>query len=241
MSQEELAEWNRRIEALDWAGMSRQLNEQGWAVTPALLNQEECIALRQLFAQDDCFRTTTVMSQHGFGRGVYRYFSYPLPKTVQALRASLYAQLVPIANAWHTQLREALQFPLSHQTFVKWCHEKGQCRPTPLMLSYEQGDYNRLHQDRYGEYLFPLQAVLLLSQPGDEFTGGELVITEQRARMQSRPMVVPLNRGDLAIFGGLSRPVQGSRGYVRANLRHGVSALSSGQRMTLGIIFHDAT
>lgn len=194
-----------------------------------------------IYADDARFRKRIVMEQHGYGQGTYAYFSYPLPPSIVALRASLYERLVPIANRWSGLLRSDTVYPPTHEAFLAQCHAAGQLRPTPLLLRYVEGDYNRLHQDVYGEHLFPLQVVILLSRPGVDFTGGELVMTEQRARMQSRPMVLPLSQGDAAIICVKQRPAQGKRGVHRVQLRHGVSALRSGERHTLGIIFHDAT
>ena len=180
------------------------------------------------------------MQSHGFGRGEYRYFAYPLPGMVQALRGAFYLRLAPIANRWHEALGNAHRFPVDHAAFLKRCHEAAQNRPTPLMLQYGAGDYNCLHQDLYGEHVFPLQVIVLLSAPGRDFEGGELVLTEQRPRMQSRPSVLPLACGDAAIIAVHHRPVQGTRGVYKVNLRHGVSKIRSGQRQTLGVIFHDA-
>ena len=217
------------------------LDAEGWAVSPGLLGPDECAQMIALYADDARFRKRVVMEQHGYGQGTYAYFSYPLPSTIAALRASLYERLVPIANRWSGLLGSDTVYPPTHAEFIARCHAAGQLRPTPLLLRYVAGDYNRLHQDVYGEHLFPLQVVILLSRPGLDFSGGELVMTEQRARMQSRPMVLPLSQGDAAIIAVKQRPATGKRGVHRVQLRHGVSALRSGERHTLGIIFHDAT
>ncbi|MBX3481678.1 MAG: 2OG-Fe(II) oxygenase [Caulobacter sp.] len=193
-----------------------------------------------LYDQPDGFRSRVIMGRHGFGRGEYRYFSYPLPDLVEDLRTALWPRLAPIANRWHEAMGMATRFPDDHRDFLDRCHAAGQARPTPLLLRYGPGDYNCLHQDLYGEHVFPLQAAVLLNQPGEDFEGGELVLTEQRPRMQSRAMVVPLKRGDGVVFAVNSRPVAGTRGVYRVTMRHGVSALRSGARHTLGVIFHDA-
>ena len=217
------------------------LDRDGYAILHALFSPDECAQTIALAADDARFRKRIVMEQHGYGQGTYAYFAYPLPSSIAALRASLYERLVPIANRWSSALRSDIVYPPAHADFIAQCHAAGQLRPTPLLLRYVEGDYNRLHQDVYGDVLFPLQVVVLLSRPGVEFTGGELVMTEQRARMQSRPMVLPLQQGDAAIIAVKQRPAQGVRGVHRVQLRHGVSALRSGERHTLGIIFHDAT
>ncbi|UPG88158.1 2OG-Fe(II) oxygenase [Luteibacter aegosomaticola] len=193
-----------------------------------------------LYASGKGFRSHVVMARHGFGKGEYRYFSYPLPSLVQSLRTSIYPRLVPIANAWHERLGRTVRFPSDHDAFLKRCHEAGQERPTPLLLQYSQGDYNCLHQDLYGEHVFPLQVAVLLSEPGEDFDGGEFVMTEQRPRMQTRPIVVPLRKGDAVIFAVDVRPMRGTRGDYQVKMRHGVSRLHRGRRHTLGIIFHDA-
>jgi hypothetical protein len=230
-----------RVAALDWARLANELDSQGSALVERLLEPDECRSLAALYPQDNRFRSRVVMSRHGFGRGEYRYFSYPLPDTVGQLRTTLYPRLAPIANRWNESLGIAVRYPLQHAEFLARCAQAGQARPTPLLLQYEAGDYNCLHQDLYGEHVFPLQVAILLSQPGTDFTGGEFVITEQRPRMQSRAEVVPLRQGDGVIFAVHHRPVAGTRGMYRVNLRHGVSRLRSGHRHTLGIIFHDAT
>ena len=216
------------------------LDAQGWTVLGGLLAPGECRALAALYDDEARFRSKVVMARHGFGRGEYKYFAYPLPARIQALRARLYAELAPIANRWNETMKAPARFPPAHDEFLARCHAAGQTRPTPLLLRYGAGDYNCLHQDLYGEQVFPLQVAVLLSVPGEDFTGGEFVLTEQRPRMQSRAMVVPLEQGDGVVFAVNRRPVQGARGSYRVTLRHGVSALRSGARHTLGIIFHDA-
>ncbi len=229
-----------RINTFDWEIISRQLDAQGNALLERVLSAEECQALAQVYAEDDIFRSHVVMARHGFGRGEYKYFSYPLPAMISELRSVLYPRLAPIANRWNTAMGNQIRYPEQHADFLKRCHAAGQLRPTPLLLQYGEGDYNCLHQDLYGEHVFPIQVAVLLSEPGEDFTGGEFVLTEQRPRMQSRPEVVPLRRGDAVAFAVHHRPVQGTRGTYRVNLRHGVSRLRSGHRHTLGIIFHDA-
>jgi uncharacterized protein len=229
-----------RLAACDWAGAERELDAQSSAVLPGLLDADECRALASLYDQDEGFRSRVVMSRHGYGRGEYRYFAYPLPALVQALRTSLYPSLAPVANRWNAAMGVEARFPADHAAFVQRCHDAGQIRPTPLLLQYGPDDYNCLHQDLYGEHVFPLQVAVLLSAPGRDFTGGEFVITEQRPRMQSRAEVAPLTQGDALIFAVHQRPVQGARGTHRVTLRHGVSRIRSGARHTLGVIFHDA-
>jgi hypothetical protein len=229
-----------RTEAIDWVALSGALDQQGSATIEGLLGRGECEALRALYPQDAPFRSRIVMARHGFGRGEYKYFAYPLPGLVAALRAALYPRLVPVANAWQAALRSDIRFPAEHTQFIRRCHAAGQVRPTPLLLEYGAGDYNCLHQDLYGEHVFPLQVAVLLSEPGRDFTGGEFVITEQRPRVQSRAEVVALQQGDAVVFAVHHRPVQGTRGVYRVNLRHGVSRVRSGRRHTLGVIFHDA-
>ena len=216
------------------------LNAQGWSIIRGVLDAPACESVRESYERDAPFRSRVVMQRHGFGRGEYKYFAYPLPPLVARLRAQLYPLLAPIANTWHERLGLAPRFPAAHAEFVLRCHEAGQERPTPLLLRYRAGDHNCLHQDLYGEHVFPLQCVFLLSQPGAEFDGGELVLTEQRPRMQSRASVLPLEQGDLAVFAVNHRPVRGVRGDYRVAMRHGVSTLRSGERFTLGVIFHDA-
>jgi len=230
-----------RVKAVDWARVSNELDAQGCGLIPGLVSAEESDSLAALYAREDLFRSRVVMARHGFGRGEYKYFSYPLPDLVAGLRQSLYPQLVPIANRWNTAMQMDVQYPAKHAEFVARCHAAGQVRPTPLLLQYGPDDYNCLHQDLYGEHVFPIQVAVLLSEPGRDFTGGEFVLTEQRPRMQSRPEVVPLRQGDAVAFAVHHRPVQGTRGVYRVNLRHGVSRLRSGHRHTLGVIFHDAS
>ena len=234
---EDLAE---RIEALDWNGAARDLDAAGNAVLERVLSPEECRELAGLYGREELFRSRIVMARHGFGRGEYQYFRYPLPDLVGGLRTALYPRLAPIANRWHEALRAEARYPAEHAEFLARCREAGQRKPTPLLLRYQAGDYNCLHQDLYGEHVFPLQVAVLLSEPGSDFTGGEFVMTEQRPRMQSRAEVVPLRQGDAVVFAVRGRPVQGTRGIYRVNLRHGVSRIRSGLRHTVGIIFHDA-
>ncbi|HYE23612.1 MAG TPA: 2OG-Fe(II) oxygenase [Clostridia bacterium] len=229
-----------RVQGLDWERISRDLDAQGNAVLERLLSPGECKALSGLYAEDRIFRSHVIMARHGFGRGEYKYFDYPLPELVAGLRTALYPRLAPIANLWNAAMGIDVQYPRDHADFLKRCHEAGQRRSTPLLLQYGEGDYNCLHQDLYGEHVFPIQVAILLSEPAIDFTGGEFVLTEQRPRMQSRPEVVPLRRGDAVAFAVHHRPVRGTRGTYRVNLRHGVSRVRSGQRHTLGIIFHDA-
>jgi hypothetical protein len=230
-----------RVKALDWERVSKDLDAQGCAMIEGLVSPEECDALAALYPVEGIFRSRIVMGRHGFGRGEYQYFRYPLPDIIFALRTSIYPQLVPIANRWNTAMGIDVRYPAEHADFLTRCHDAGQLRPTPLLLQYGTGDYNCLHQDLYGEHVFPIQVAVLLSEPGRDFTGGEFVLTEQRPRMQSRPEVVPLMQGDAVVFAVHHRPVQGTRGVYRVNLRHGVSRLRSGHRHTVGIIFHDAT
>jgi hypothetical protein len=229
-----------RVAALDWPRMTSDLGTQGCVVTGPLLSADECAALAAQYPQDAPFRSRVVMARHGFGRGEYKYFAYPLPGLIAELRTALYPHLAAIANRWNEAMGVAVRFPADHDDFLKRCHKAGQSRPTPLLLQYGPGDYNCLHQDLYGEHVFPLQATVLLSRPGDDFTGGEFVLTEQRPRMQSRAEVVPLTQGEAVIFPVHHRPVQGTRGIYRVNMRHGVSRIREGQRHTLGVIFHDA-
>lgn len=230
-----------RLAALDWQRLSDELGTQGYAIIPALLTPEQCASLVSLYAAQELFRSRVIMSRHGYGRGEYQYFKYPLPGLVASLRTSLYSHLAPIANRWNELLRSDVRFPGTHEQFIERCHAAGQLRPTPLLLQYEAGDYNCLHQDLYGEHVFPLQLAALLSRPGRDFSGGEFILTEQRPRMQSRAEVVPLEQGDAVLFAVHHRPVQGTRGVYRVNMRHGVSRLRSGRRHTLGVILHDAT
>ena len=233
-----------RSNGIDWPKVATSLDAQGNAVLEKLLTPAQCAALTALYdtrRQAATFRSTVIMARHGFGRGEYKYFAYPLPKLVAELRARLYPELVPIANQWNEAMKIATRYPASHDAYLELCHEAGQTRPTPLLLRYGPSDYNCLHQDLYGAHVFPLQVAILLSAPRRDFEGGEFVMTEQRPRMQSRPMVVPLEQGDAVVFAVHHRPVHGTRGVYRVNLRHGVSQLRSGRRHTLGIIFHDAT
>lgn len=230
-----------RVSQLDWSRISADLDAQGSATIERLLAADECDALAGLYAADGIFRSHVIMARHGFGRGEYKYFSYPLPDLVAGLRSQLYPHLAPIANRWHQSMGIEVAFPGEHAEFIERCHRAEQRKPTPLLLQYGSGDYNCLHQDLYGEHVFPLQVAVLLCEPGKDFTGGEFVMTEQRPRMQSRAEVVPLRKGDAVVFAVHHRPVQGSRGVYRVNLRHGVSRLRSGHRHTLGVIFHDAT
>jgi hypothetical protein len=229
------------VEALDWERIAIELDAHGCATTGPLLAAADCAALSEAYDSEALFRSRVVMARHGFGRGEYKYFAYPLPETIAALRAALYPPLATIANRWNEAMGLAVRYPDEHAAFLARCHEAGQVRPTPLLLQYGPGDYNCLHQDLYGEHVFPLQVAFLLSEPGEGFTGGEFVLTEQRPRMQSRAEVVPLRRGEGVIFPVHHRPVAGTRGTYRVNMRHGVSRLRAGRRHTLGIIFHDAT
>jgi hypothetical protein len=225
---------------MDWNRIAQDLDAQGSAVIEGLISAKECDSLAKLYARDALFRSRVVMARHGFGRGEYKYFSYPLPAVVGRLRTALYPRLAQIANRWHEAMGVDVAFPEKHADFLKRCHAAGQERPTPLLLRYGAGDYNCLHQDLYGEHVFPLQLTILLSEPERDFTGGEFVMTEQRPRMQSRAEVVPLRKGDAVVFAVRHRPVRGARGAYRVNLRHGVSRVRSGERYTAGIIFHDA-
>jgi uncharacterized protein len=228
------------VKTLDWEGVSQDLDAQGSAMIERLLSPDECQAIAGLYPKDDIFRSRVVMGRHGFGRGEYKYFSYPLPDLLAGLRTAVYSHLVPIANRWNNAMGIDVRYPEKHADFIEHCHQAGQVRPTPLLLQYGADDYNCLHQDLYGEHVFPLQLAILLSEPNKDFTGGEFVMTEQRPRMQSRPIVVPLRQGDGVVFAVHHRPVQGTRGVYRVNLRHGVSSIRSGHRHTVGIIFHDA-
>jgi len=231
---------NTRVEAVDWANATAQLDGYGWAMLPTLLTTDECERIAGLYDDDRRFRSHVVMARHGFGRGEYKYFAYPLPDIVAELRAALYPRLVAIANRWNESMGIGVRFPDRLEEFISRCHEAGQTRPTPLLLQYAAGDFNALHQDLYGEHLFPLQMTILLSEPAKDFVGGEFVLTEQRPRMQSRAEVVPLRQGDAVVFAVRDRPVRGTRGTYRVRMRHGVSRLRSGHRHTLGVIFHDA-
>ena len=230
-----------RLDSLDWASLALQLDQDGYAIIRSLLLAETCDQLSALYPQTEPFRSQVIMARHGFGRGEYKYFRYPLPTQVERLRCALYPRLVPLANRWYERMHLPERFPPNHAEFLQRCHAAGQRRPTPLLLQYGPQDYNCLHQDLYGESVFPLQVAILLSEPGQDFSGGEFVLTEQRPRMQSRPHVLDLTKGDALIFAVNQRPVKGVRGDYRVTMRHGVSRLHSGKRHTLGIIFHDAT
>jgi hypothetical protein len=229
-----------RICRLNWQELAAELDNFGCARLDRLLTDEECGEIASLYSKDSLFRSRVVMARHGFGKGEYKYFSYPLPEPIAQLRTQLYPKLAETANRWNDELKIEVRYPRTHDEFLARCHAAGQDKPTPLLLQYQEGDYNCLHQDLYGEHVFPIQVAILLSQPGEDFTGGEFVLTEQRPRMQSRAEVVPLCRGDAVAFAVHHRPVRGTRGTYRVNMRHGVSRLRSGQRHTLGIIFHDA-
>jgi hypothetical protein len=230
----------RRIKTLEWAAIGRELDAVGCARLPPILTPAECGAIADTYDADRLFRSAVVMARHGFGRGEYRYFAYPLPSVIAELRSALYLPLAAIANRWQDALDGDVRYPATHAEFIDRCHRAGQTRPTPLLLRYGAGDYNCLHQDLYGEHVFPLQVACLLSEPGRDFTGGEFVLTEQRPRMQSRAEVVPLGQGQAVVFAVSSRPVQGARGVYRVSMRHGVSRVRTGRRHTFGIIFHDA-
>ncbi|MBC7946039.1 MAG: 2OG-Fe(II) oxygenase [Burkholderiales bacterium] len=230
-----------RVSSIDWERVSQDLDAQGSALIERLITPAECESLAALYPLDDNFRSRVVMARHGFGRGEYKYFNYPLPEIIAELRTTIYPRLAPIANRWNTAMGIDVRFPQKHADFIARCHAAGQTKPTPLLLQYGAGDYNCLHQDLYGEHVFPLQLTILLAEPERDFTGGEFVMTEQRPRMQSRPEVVPLRQGDAVVFAVHHRPVQGTRGVYRVNLRHGVSRVRSGRRHTVGIIFHDAS
>lgn len=229
-----------RVNTVDWKRVSQDLDAQGSAVIERLLSPAECRAIAGLYPQDEVFRSHVVMARHGFGRGEYKYFGYPLPGLIASLRTAVYPHLVPIANRWNGAMGIDVRYPEIHAAFLERCHQAGQVKPTPLLLQYRAGDYNCLHQDLYGEHVFPVQLAILLSEPNEDFTGGEFVMTEQRPRMQSQPIVVPLRQGNGVVFAVHNRPVEGTRGTYRVNLRHGVSRIRSGHRHTLGVIFHDA-
>ncbi len=228
------------VDQYDWDEIDTNLNAFGAAVLPNLLTPPECGEIAGLYAQEKYFRSHIHMARHGFGRGEYRYFKYPLPARIAELRTALYPRVAPIANAWNERMKLATRYPQAHADYLKLCQDAGQTRPTPLLLQYGPGDFNCLHQDLYGELAFPLQITVLLSAPGRDFSGGEFALTEQRPRMQSRVELVPLQQGDAVLFAVHNRPVQGSKGTYRVNMRHGVSRIRSGHRHTLGIIFHDA-
>jgi uncharacterized protein len=229
-----------RIAAGNWQRIERDLNGQGFAMIDRLLTPEECAGLAALFGDDGLFRKHVIMAQHGYGRGEYKYFAYPLPALVSALRTTAYPHLAQLANRWNAEMNVEIRYPVDHDAFLERCHDAGQVRPTPLLLRYDPGDFNCLHQDIYGDHVFPLQMAILLSEPGREFSGGEFILTEQRPRMQSRATVVPLRQGDAVIFPVRQRPTKGARRFYRLNVKHGVSELRAGERFTLGIIFHDA-
>ncbi|TWB47449.1 hypothetical protein FBZ98_110102 [Rhizobium sp. ERR 922] len=229
-----------RVDAYDWPSLAGELDGFGCAVLPKLLAPDECNAISRLYPEERHFRSHVIMARHSFGRGEYRYFNYPLPGLLGGLRTALYPRLADIANRWNERMGVEERYPDEHAAFLRQCHEAGQRRPTPLLLQYAPGDFNCLHQDLYGELAFPIQVAILLSEPGRDFTGGEFVLTEQRPRMQSRVDVVPLRQGDAVAFAVHNRPVRGTKGNYRVNLRHGVSRVRSGMRHTVGIIFHDA-
>jgi len=231
---------SERVEKLDWERVWQELDAQGGVMIGRLLSPDESQSLAALYPKDDIFRSRVVMARHGFGRGEYKYFRYPLPDLIAGLRTAIYPHLVPIANRWNEAMGIDVRYPEEHADFIERCRQAGQDKPTPLLLQYGADDYNCLHQDLYGEHVFPLQLTILLSRPDKDFSGGEFVMTEQRPRMQSRPLVVPLRQGDGVVFAVHNRPVQGTRGMYRVNLRHGVSRVRSGHRHTVGIIFHDA-
>ena len=230
----------QRAGALDWQELGAQLNQYGSASLPGLLTERECDALIACYDHGEIYRSRVVMQRHGFGQGEYKYFNYPLPQIIGELRNAFYPHLVLYANRWNEAMGIEVRYPSAHDAFVARCHAAGQLRPTPLILKYQAGDYNCLHQDLYGEHVFPIQMAILLSEPGRDFSGGEFVMTEQRPRMQSRAEVVPLRKGDAIVFAVNERPVQGTRGFYRVKMRHGVSRLRSGSRYTVGVIFHDA-
>ena len=235
------ADVSARVQRIEASALESDLEAQGWSVLRDLLTSAECDDVASLYAQDEGFRSRVVMARHGFGQGEYRYFAYPLPPLVQGLRTALYPRLAPLANRWHERMGMSVRFPAGHAEFIARCAASGQSRPTPLLLQYGVGDYNCLHQDLYGEHVFPLQLAVLLSEPGADFSGGEFVLTEQRPRMQTRAAVVPLTKGHAVVFAVNSRPVRGTRRDHRVKLRHGVSKITAGHRHTLGIVFHDAS
>ena len=239
-SDETARSFETNLEAFDWPGLLKHLDTYGWAMFENLLTAAESETIAGLYDEERHFRSRVVMAQHGFGRGEYKYFSYPLPELVARLRSSLYPWLAPVANRWNEAMGSRVRYPDTHAAFIERCHKAGQTRPTPLLLRYTKDDYNALHQDLYGEHVFPLQIAILLSQPETDFTGGEFVLIEQRPRMQSRAEVIPLRQGSAVLFAVHNRPLQGNRGAYRVNLRHGVSRVRSGRRHTVGVIFHDA-
>ena len=230
----------KRVDALDWAHIAQELDDYGYALLGEILAPEECDALAALYPEEEHFRSRVIMERYSFGRGEYKYFRYPLPAIISELRTTLYPHLTEVANRWNQAMGSNVGYPREHAAYLRLCHRAGQSRPTPLLLRYGPGDFNCLHQDLYGEHVFPIQITILLSKPGEDFTGGEFVLVEQRPRMQSRAEVVALRKGNAVAFAVHQRPVQGKRGYYRVNFRHGVSRLRSGNRYTLGIIFHDA-
>jgi hypothetical protein len=229
-----------RVGQYDWRALASELDTHGSAVMEKLIPREACMEIAALYPHEEHFRSHVVMARHGFGKGEYRYFKYPLPSLLSALRTMLYPRLSGVANEWNERMGVDQRYPGTHAEFLQFCHAAGQTRPTPLLLQYAPGDFNALHQDLYGDLAFPIQVAILLSEPGTDFTGGEFVLTEQRPRMQSRAEVVPLRQGDAVAFAVHNRPVNGTRRSYRVNLRHGVSRVRSGQRHTVGIIFHDA-
>ena len=231
---------SERLGRISWQRVEADLDAYGAAVLENLLTAAECDAVAAMYADDDAFRSRVIMARHGFGSGEYKYFRYPLPDLVDSLRTELYPRMAPVANRWNEALRIDVRYPATHREFLTRCHAAGQRRPTLLLLQYGEGDYNCLHQDLYGEHVFPLQVAVLLAEPGRDFAGGDFVLSEQRPRMQSRVEVVPLRKGDAVAFAVHHRPVEGTRGTYRVNLKHGVSRIRSGHRHTLGIIFHDA-
>ncbi|MFV0296229.1 MAG: 2OG-Fe(II) oxygenase [Hyphomicrobiaceae bacterium] len=235
-----MADTTAAVSSVDWQRVGSDLDTNGYAVMPKLLTPAQCSRVSEMYPEDERFRSRIVMARHGFGKGEYKYFSYPLPDLISQLRTGLYPELALVANRWNMEMGIDVQYPKTHAAFLERCHEAGQTRPTPLQLQYGAGDYNCLHQDLYGEHVFPLQVAILLSEPGRDFQGGEFVLTEQRPRMQSRAAVVPLRQGDAVVFAVHHRPVRGTRGTYRVNLRHGVSEIRDGRRHTVGIIFHDA-
>jgi uncharacterized protein len=239
-SDEAAGSFETNLEAFDWPGLLKHLDTYGWAMFENLLTAAESETIAGLYDEERHFRSRVVMAQHGFGRGEYKYFSYPLPEIIARLRSALYPWLAPVANRWTEAMGSGVRYPDTHAAFIERCHKAGQTRPTPLLLRYTKDDYNALHQDLYGEHVFPLQIAILLSQPETDFTGGEFVLIEQRPRMQSRAEVIPLRQGSGVLFAVHNRPLQGNRGAYRVNMRHGVSRVRSGRRHTVGIIFHDA-
>jgi hypothetical protein len=230
----------QRIKAVDWDRVTEELNTVGWSMLQSILQPDQCDTIVALYGHNTGFRSTVVMVRHGFGKGEYKYFSYPLPKLVTELRTTIYPKLVPVANNWNALMKIDVRYPEDHTAYIERCHKAGQTRPTPLLLQYGPEDYNCLHQDVYGVHVFPMQVAFLLSEPGKDFEGGEFVLTEQRPRMQTRPEVVPLKKGDAVIFAVHQRPHKGTKGHYRVHMRHGVSKLRKGHRHTMGIIFHDA-